>query len=54
MLQLNIPEEVVNFVQGRTLSGVLAKHYLKLSLLADQYYVKYVHFLMGLVETSKN
>jgi len=45
MLSLGIPEEVVNFVQGRVPQEVLSKHYLKLSTLADQYYQRYAEWL---------
>ncbi|MEM4847275.1 MAG: integrase [Thermosphaera sp.] len=45
MLQLGVSEEVVNFIQGRVPQSVLAKHYLKLSLLADEAYKKYVDFV---------
>ena len=45
MLSLGIPEEVVNFIQGRVPQEVLSKHYLKLSTLADQYYARYAEFL---------
>jgi len=45
MMSLGIPEEIVNFIQGRVPQDVLSKHYLKLSTLADQYYEKYVEWL---------
>ncbi len=45
MLSLGIPEEVVNFIQGRVPQEVLSKHYLKLSVLADQYYPRYAEWL---------
>jgi len=45
MLSLGVPEEVVNFIQGRVPQDVLSKHYLKLSTLADQYYEKYAGWL---------
>ncbi|MEM4670928.1 MAG: integrase [Desulfurococcaceae archaeon] len=45
MLSLGISEEVVNFIQGRIPQSVLAKHYLKLSLIADEGYGKYAVFL---------
>ena len=45
MLALGIPEEVVNFIQGRVPQEVLSKHYLKLSTLADQYYKQYAEWL---------
>jgi len=45
MLALGIPEETVNFIQGRIPQKTLSKHYLKLTTLADQYYKKYVEWL---------
>ncbi|WFO75570.1 hypothetical protein J4526_01400 [Desulfurococcaceae archaeon MEX13E-LK6-19] len=45
MLGLGIPEEVVNFIQGRIPQEILSKHYLKLTTLADQYYQKYAEWL---------
>ncbi|MEL9999951.1 MAG: integrase [Desulfurococcaceae archaeon] len=48
MLSLGISEEVVNFIQGRIPQSVLAKHYLKLSLLADEAYKKYLEYVKTL------
>ncbi|MEM4429608.1 MAG: integrase [Thermofilaceae archaeon] len=45
MLSLGISEEAVNFIQGRVPQSVLAKHYLKLSLLADETYKRYAEYL---------
>ncbi|MEM4976139.1 MAG: integrase [Desulfurococcaceae archaeon] len=45
MLQLGVSEEVINFIQGRIPQSILAKHYLKLSLLADEAYKKYVEYI---------
>ncbi len=47
MLELGIPEEVVNYIQGRVPQEVLSKHYLKLTALADQYYKEYAEWLRG-------
>ena len=49
MLSLGIPEEIVNFIQGRTPSQILSKHYLKLSTLADQYYKKYTDWIRKVI-----
>ena len=45
MLSLGIPEEVVNFIQGRIPQEILSKHYLKLTILSDQYYPRYARWL---------
>ncbi|ABV26200.1 integrase [Sulfolobus spindle-shaped virus 4] len=45
MLSLSIPSEVVNFIQGRTPSEVLTKHYLDLLTLAKKEYKKYAEWL---------
>jgi len=44
MLQLGVSEEIVNFVQGRIPQSILAKHYLKFSVLADEAYKKYLEY----------
>ncbi|MEM4626961.1 MAG: integrase [Ignisphaera sp.] len=48
MMQLGISDEVVNFIQGRIPQSVLAKHYLKFSVLADEAYKKYVDYVKTL------
>ena len=45
MLELGIPSDVVDFIQGRTPKRVLARNYLNLVALADTYYLKYVGWL---------
>ena len=47
MLGLGIPEEIVNFIQGRIPQEILSKHYLKLTTLADQYYQRYAQWLQN-------
>ena len=54
MMELGIPEEVVNFIQGRHPRSVLAQHYLKLSLLADNYYEKYARWIKGWIKSKIN
>ena len=46
MLELNVPAEVVDFVQGRTPSQILTKHYLDLLALAKKYYPVYASYLL--------
>ncbi len=53
MLSLGIPEEVVNFIQGRTPQQILSKHYLKLSVLADKYYPQYVKVLDRFLQCTR-
>ena len=45
LLELGVPSEVVDFLEGRTPSQVLAKHYLDLLALAKKYYPTYVEWL---------
>ncbi len=56
MISLGIPEEIVNFIQGRIPQSILARHYLSLGILADKYYPRYRDHLreLGLpVETAE-
>ena len=46
MLELGIPSEVVDFLQGRTPASVLSRHYLDLFTLAKKYYPTYVSYLL--------
>jgi len=45
MLELGIPSDVVDFIQGRTPSKILTRHYLNLVTLADTYYPKYAEYV---------
>jgi len=45
MLELGIPSDVVDFIQGRTPSKILTRHYLNLITLADAYYLKYAEYV---------
>lgn len=38
MLELGIPGEIVDFIEGRTPGNILTKHYLDLLTLAKKYY----------------
>ncbi len=53
MLSVGIPEEIVNFIQGRIPQEILSKHYLKLSVLADKYYPKYKEVLGRMIFSRK-
>jgi intergrase/recombinase len=44
-LELNIPSEVVDFIEGRTPTQILTKHYLDLLTLTKKYYPKYTEWL---------
>ena len=44
-LELNIPSEVVDFIEGRTPTQILTKHYLDLLTLTKKYYPKYAEWL---------
>jgi len=45
MLELNIPGEIVDFIEGRTPGNILTKHYLDLYALAKKEYKKYAEWL---------
>jgi intergrase/recombinase len=45
MLELNIPGEIVDFIEGRTPGNILTKHYLDLLTLAKKEYKKYAEWL---------
>ncbi|AQQ16890.1 ORF11 [Sulfolobus spindle-shaped virus 3] len=45
MLELGIPSEVVDFLEGRTPGNILTKHYLDLLTLAKKEYKKYAEWL---------
>ncbi|WP_390532790.1 integrase [Sulfurisphaera ohwakuensis] len=45
LLELGVPSEVVDFLEGRTPSQILTKHYLDLLTLAKKYYPSYVQWL---------
>ena len=48
MIELEIPESVADYIQGRMPSSVGARHYANLKRLADKYYPRYVEFLVSL------
>ena len=50
MFQLEIPETVINFIQGRTPRTVLQQHYLNLFSLSLKYYKKYAAFLKNFLQ----
>ncbi len=45
MAELEIPSQVIDFIEGRTPSDVLTKHYLDLFTLAKKEYKKYAEWL---------
>jgi len=46
--ELNIPESVADFIQGRTPKSIGAKHYMKLKRKAIQFYPRYAEYLAKL------
>ena len=50
MIELGIPSDVVDFIQGRTPKKVLARNYLNLIALADSYYLKYAEWLKSFLD----
>jgi intergrase/recombinase len=48
MIELEIPESVANFIQGRTPKSVGAKHYMVLIRQAKKFYPRYAEYITGL------
>jgi len=48
MQELGFPENVVDFIQGRTPQSILNKHYTNLLVLSDKHYPKYAEWLRGM------
>ncbi|MEM2779563.1 MAG: integrase [Candidatus Bathyarchaeia archaeon] len=46
--ELNIPESVADFIQGRTPKSIGAKHYMKLKRKAIQFYPRYAQYIAEL------
>ncbi|KPV61951.1 MAG: hypothetical protein AOA65_2119 [Candidatus Bathyarchaeota archaeon BA1] len=46
--QLNIPESVADFIQGRVAKSIGAKHYMQLKRKADQFYPRYADYITEL------
>ena len=50
MLEMEIPRDAVNFIQGRVSEDVLAIHYLDRLVLARRYYPRYAEWVRSLYE----
>jgi intergrase/recombinase len=48
MIELEIPESVADFIEGRVATRIGAKHYMILSRQANGFYGKYVEYLKRL------
>jgi len=48
MIELEVPESVADFIQGRVAMRVGAKHYMSLARQADRFYAKYAEYLRSL------
>jgi intergrase/recombinase len=48
MVELEIPESVADFIEGRVPKRIGAKHYMVLRRQADKFYHKYMQYLVGL------
>ena len=48
MIELEVPESVADFIQGRVAMRVGAKHYMSLARQAAKFYAKYVGYLASL------
>ena len=53
MASLGIPAEIIDFIQGRTPSSILSKHYLNLYALANKEYKKYREWLTRNIEKTQ-
>lgn len=51
--ELNIPESVTDFIQGRTPKAIGAKHYMKLKRKAIQFYPRYAEYVTKLRQKAK-
>ena len=48
MIELEIPESVADFIEGRVPKRVGAKHYMALRRQADKFYGKYAGYIVKL------
>lgn len=48
MIELNIPESVADFIQGRVPVRIGAKHYMALETQASKYYPRYMEYIRKL------
>jgi intergrase/recombinase len=48
MIELEIPESVADFIEGRVATRIGAKHYMALGRRANGFYGKYTNYLNGL------
>jgi intergrase/recombinase len=52
--ELNIPESVADFIQGRTPKSIGARHYMKLKRKAIKFYPRYAEYIARLREKALN
>ena len=52
MLEIEVPESVADFIQGRVATKVGARHYANLRRQADHFYERYARYLDGLRSTK--
>jgi intergrase/recombinase len=48
MIELEVPESIADFIQGRVPRRVGAKHYMALARQASKFYPRYVRYAEGL------
>lgn len=48
MIELEVPESVADFIQGRVLKRIRAKHYMVLVRQAEKFYPRYAEYITGL------
>ena len=54
MIELDIPESVADFIQGRTPKKIGAKHYMVLARQAKKFYPRYVEYITRLRQKALN
>jgi intergrase/recombinase len=52
MVELEVPESVADFIEGRVPKSIGAKHYMVLRRQADKFYGKYADYLAKLRSTQ--
>ena len=53
MYELGISSEVIDFIQGRTPSSILAKHYLEMHSIATKQYHKYSRWIEKILDRTQ-
>ncbi|MDH5690215.1 MAG: integrase, partial [Candidatus Bathyarchaeota archaeon] len=54
MIELEIPESVADFIEGRVPQRIGAKHYMALARQAEKYYPRYAEYITRLRQKALN